>query len=117
MSQCGRTKIDNSDPFKFLIEAINDELIITATDLTVGVRCFTEVKILEEGATTLPAKRFAQLIRELTSVNVEISSNDNEVTEIIANTSRFKLNGMNKMNFRRCQILQTRRILKLNRVS
>lgn len=83
----------------FLIEAFNDELIITATDLTVGVRCFTEAKILEEGATTLPAKRFAQLIRELTAVNVEISSNANEVTEIIANSSRFKLNGMNKNEF------------------
>lgn len=83
----------------FLIEAVNDELIITATDLTVGVRCFTEAKIIEEGATTLPAKRFAQLIRELTAVNVEISTNANEVTEIIANTSRFKLNGMNKNEF------------------
>ena len=83
----------------FLIEAINDELIITATDLTVGVRCFTEAKILEEGATTVPAKRFAQLLRELTAINVEISSNPNEVTEILANTSRFKLNGMNKNEF------------------
>lgn len=83
----------------FLIEAINDELIITATDLTVGIRCFTEAKILEEGATTLPAKRFAQLIRELTAVNVEISSNANEVTEIIANSSRFKLHGMSKNEF------------------
>lgn len=83
----------------FLIEAVNDELIITATDLTVGVRCFTEAKILEEGATTLPAKRFAQLIRELTSINVEISSNTNEVTEILANSSRFKLNGMSKNEF------------------
>lgn len=83
----------------FLIEAVNDELIITATDLTVGVRCFTEAKILEEGATTLPAKRFAQLIRELTSLNVEISSNANEVTEIIADSSRFKLNGMSKNEF------------------
>lgn len=83
----------------FLIEAVNGELIITATDLTVGVRCSTEVKVLEEGATTLPAKRFAQLIRELTAVNVEISSNSNEVTEIIANTSRFKLNGMNRNEF------------------
>lgn len=83
----------------FLIEAVNDELIITATDLTVGVRCFTEAKILEEGATTLPAKRFAHLIRELTAVNVEISTNSNEVTEIGANTSRFKLNGMNKNEF------------------
>lgn len=83
----------------FLIEAINDELIITATDLTVGVRCFTEAKILEEGATTLPARRLAQLMRELTAVNVEITTNANEVTEILANTSRFKLNGMSKNEF------------------
>lgn len=83
----------------FMIEAINDELIITATDLTVGIRCFTEAKILEEGATTLPAKRFAQLIKELKSPNVEIFTNANEVTEVIANSSRFKLNGMNKNEF------------------
>jgi DNA polymerase III subunit beta len=83
----------------FLIEALNDELIITATDLTVGVRCFTEAKILEEGATTLPARRFAQLIRELTSVNVEITTDNNEITEIVADSSRFKLNGMGKKEF------------------
>src|SRR5271154_6920877 len=65
-----------------LIEAINDEFIVTATDLTVGIRCFTEAKILEEGATTLPAKKLAQLVRELTAVNVEISTNANDVTEI-----------------------------------
>ncbi|KIC75734.1 DNA polymerase III subunit beta [Neochlamydia sp. TUME1] len=83
----------------FLIEAINNELIITATDLTVGVRCFTEAKILEEGSTTLPAKRLAQLIRELTAMNVEITTSENEITEINAQTSRFKLNGMNKNEF------------------
>src|ERR1700733_5964920 len=79
-----------------MIEAVNDELIITATDLTVGIRCFTEAKVLEEGATTLPAKKLAQLVRELTSVNLEVSTNSNEVTEIVANSSRFKLNGMNR---------------------
>lgn len=82
-----------------LIEATNDELIITATDLSVGIRCYTEAKILEEGATTLPAKKFAQLIRELTSVNVEISTNENDITEIVADSSRFKLHGMNKNDF------------------
>jgi len=82
-----------------LIEAVNDELILTTTDLTVGVRCFTEAKILEEGATTLPAKRLAQLVRELTAVNIEVSTNLNEVTEINANSSRFKLNGMNRNEF------------------
>ncbi|MBS4168884.1 DNA polymerase III subunit beta [Parachlamydia sp. AcF125] len=83
----------------FLMEAKNGELILTATDLTVGVRCHTEAKVLEEGATALPAKRFAQLIRELTSINVEISTNDNETTQISADSSRFKLHGMNKSEF------------------
>lgn len=82
-----------------LIEAVNDELILTATDLTVGVRCFTEAKILEEGATTLPAKKLAQLVKELTSVNLEVFSNASEITEINANSSRFKLNGMGKNEF------------------
>lgn len=83
----------------FLIEAFNDELVLTATDLTVGIRCFTEAKIIEEGSTTLPAKRFAQLIRELTATNLEVASNANEVTTIVAGTSRFKLNGMGKNEF------------------
>lgn len=82
-----------------LLEAVNNELIITATDLTVGVRCVAEAKVFQEGATTLPAKRFAQLIRELTATQVEISTNANEITEIVADSSRFKLHGMSKAEF------------------
>lgn len=82
-----------------LIEAVNGEIRMTATDLTVGVNCSTEVKVLEEGSTTLPAKKLAQLVRELTSVNVEVTSNANEITTIVADTSRFKLHGMNKTEF------------------
>lgn len=82
-----------------LLEVVNNQLIITATDLTVGIRCVTEVKVLEEGSTTLPAKKFSQLVRELTSLNVEITTNANEVTEIVADSSRFKLNGMSKNEF------------------
>lgn len=83
----------------FLIEASNDELVLTATDLTVGIRCSTDAQILEEGSTTLPAKRLAQLMRELTTPNVEISTNSHEVTSVVAGTSRFKLNGMSKQEF------------------
>lgn len=82
-----------------LIEALNDELIFTATDLVVGIRCFTEAKIFEEGATTVPAKHFASLIRELTSANIEITSNAQDAIEINANSSRFKLNGMNRAEY------------------
>ncbi|MGM0439676.1 MAG: DNA polymerase III subunit beta [Chlamydiota bacterium] len=83
----------------FLIEAVGNEIVMTATDLTVGVRCRTEAKVIEEGATTLPAKRFFQLIRELTAPHIEFSCNANDVTQIIAGDSRFHINGMNKSEF------------------
>lgn len=82
-----------------LIEAANDELVITATDLVVGIRCYTEAKILEEGSTTLPAKHFLQLLRELTAKNVTIHTNANELTEVTADSSHFKLLGMNRSEF------------------
>ncbi|OJU81916.1 MAG: DNA polymerase III subunit beta [Chlamydia sp. 32-24] len=83
----------------FLLEAKNGELILTATDLTVGVRCFTEAKIIEDGAVALPAKKFAQLVRELTAANIEITSHSNDIVEISANSSKFKIHGMNKNEF------------------
>lgn len=100
-------KIQNIVPAKptvpilsnFLIEVGNDELILTATDLTVGIRCNTEATIKEEGATTLPAKKLAQLIRELTATNVEISCNSQNVTTLVAGTSRFKLKGISKEEY------------------
>lgn len=82
-----------------LIEAQNDELIVTATDLVVGMRCFTDAKILEEGSTTLPAKKLAQLLRELTALHLEIQTHENEVTHIRADSSHFKLKGMDRGEF------------------
>lgn len=82
-----------------LIEAAHDELSVTATDLTVGIRCFADAKILVEGATTLPARKLAQLIKELTSANLEISTSASEITEILADSSRFKMNGINREEF------------------
>ena len=57
----------------FLIAASNGRITLTATDLTVGIECSTDVKIIQEGAITLPTRRFAQLIRELTGVNTEFT--------------------------------------------
>jgi len=83
----------------FLIEARNGKLTLIATDLTVGIECTTEVKVLEDGATTLPTKKFAQLIHELTGVNVQFNTSQNDITEIVCGTSRFKVNGMSKTEY------------------
>ncbi len=82
-----------------LIEAIDDQLILSATDLTTSMRCNSESKVIEEGAIALPAKRFFQLVRELTSPQIKISLLSNEVAEITSVSSNFKINGMNKSEF------------------
>ena len=83
----------------FLLQAYNDELILTATDLSVGIRCRVEAQITEEGATTLPTKTFANLIRELTAPTVQIQTSSNDITTIISGSSRFKINGMSKEEY------------------
>jgi len=84
-----------------LLEAYHGILSITATDLTVGIRCSSEVQIEEEGAITLPAKRFGQLVRELTALNVSVHANENNIAEIQANSSRFRIHGMSAKEFPR----------------
>lgn len=84
-----------------LVEAYGDQLIISATDLNIGIRCYAEadantLKILEEGATVLPGRKLAQLARELTAPMVEIFSNPQEMTTLISGSSRFKLHGLEK---------------------
>lgn len=82
-----------------LLEAIDDELILSATDLTVSMRGFAEAKVLEEGAITLPARRFFQLIRELSAPHIEIHSISPEIGMVNAGTSHFKIQGMHKSEF------------------
>jgi DNA polymerase-3 subunit beta len=83
----------------FLLEAQDSRIILTATDLTVGVRCSGSAKVLEPGATTLPARRMAQLVRELTASHVEISTNSKDLTTVVSGSSTFRINGLPRTDF------------------
>ena len=82
-----------------LIEAIDDQVILSATDLTVSMRCYMEAKVVEEGSISLPGRKLFQLVRELTSPQIKISASTNEIAEITTGTSVFKINGMGKAEF------------------
>lgn len=100
-------KIQNVIPVKpsspilanVLLEAIDDQLIVSATDLTVSMRCYVGAKVIEEGSIALPARRFFQLIRELTAPQIKISAQTHESAEITTGTSVFKIHGMNQSEF------------------
>ncbi len=83
-----------------LLEAKDDQLIISATDLTVSMRCYVEnTRVLEEGSIAVPARRFFQLIKEITSPQIKISALSTDMVEIIAGSSKFKIHSLPKDEF------------------
>lgn len=81
------------------IEVKDSQIVLTATDLTVGLRCVGKAKTGKPGATTLPARRFAQLVRELTASHLEIAVNGKDIAQVTANASTFRLHGLPKAEF------------------
>lgn len=82
-----------------LLEAYDNQIVLSATDLTVSMRTTSPAKVLEEGSITLPAKRFFQLIREITVPEITLESKTDGVIVITAGTSHFRLHGMDKSEF------------------
>ncbi len=82
-----------------LIEASQDQLILSATDLTVSIRAFCDAKVEEEGAITLPARRLFQLSREILTPQIELETLSPEIITLHAGSSHFKIQGMHKKEF------------------
>ncbi|MCB1107798.1 MAG: DNA polymerase III subunit beta [Chlamydiia bacterium] len=82
-----------------LIEAHGNALTIRATDLTVSIEAQMEANVVEEGGITLPARRFFQLVRELTTPEIELTASVDEIAYVQAGTSQFRLNGINSSEF------------------
>lgn len=82
-----------------LIEAAEGLLTVSATDLTVSMRAQMEANIIEEGAITLPARRFFQLVRELTVPEIELRTTTDEIAYVQSGSSEFRLNGINRSEF------------------
>lgn len=82
-----------------LLEAKGGRLTLSATDLTVSIKARMEANTQEEGAITLPARRFFGLVRELTSDQVEIACGEDEIVHITAGSSHFRINGMHQSEF------------------
>lgn len=82
-----------------LIEASSDQLTISATDLVMSIKAHIPAKITEEGAITLPARRFFQLVRELTTTHIEIHTENDNLAILVAGSSEFKIHGMASKEF------------------
>lgn len=82
-----------------LIEAQDGQLRFTTTDLDVGVSGLAKADVEQEGATTLPARRLVNIIRELPSSQVSVEVDDDNVASIRSGPSFFKILGLDRDEF------------------
>jgi DNA polymerase-3 subunit beta len=82
-----------------LLSAEKDKLWLTTTNLDVSVRCGIEANVSRAGATTLPVRRMAGIVRELNDGDIEIESDDKDLTTLTNGSSYFKIIGISEEEF------------------
>ncbi len=82
-----------------LLVARDGRLQLTTTDLDVGITGSVEAQIEKEGATTLPAKKLVNIVRELPSSEVEVSVDSKNHASIRSGPSFFKIIGLGEAEF------------------
>jgi len=82
-----------------LLKAEGDTVSLTTTDMEVCVKTEIEANIEEAGGSTLPARRFFSICRELPDGTVEIEVDDRDVATIRSGPSFFKLVGLSEEDF------------------
>lgn len=77
-----------------LLEAKHDGAEIVATDLEIGMRGLYKATVLEAGGVTISARKLYEIIKELPSGEIELTSGDNNWTTIQFGKSQFKVVGL-----------------------
>src|SRR3954465_11633076 len=82
-----------------LLQAKGNEVHLTTTDLDVGVRGSFEAQIEKEGATTLPARRLFNIVRELPATEIQVDVDGKNAASIRSGQSFFKILGLPEEEF------------------
>lgn len=84
-----------------LLEAADDKLVLTGTDLEVSIRSEIPVKVEEGGTITILAKKFGQIVGSLPDGEVTLAADANHQLSISCKKSFFKIVGMDSAEFPR----------------
>ena len=83
----------------FLIEAADDKLTITGTDLDQSMKTSCPAKVKKPGACTIPARKLYDYIKLLGDGDISIKLLENHWIQIRAGRSNTKMVGMARANF------------------
>ena len=89
-----------------LMRAGENKLEFTATDLDVSIACSVEATVKKKGASTVPVKRFFNIVRELASPEIELEVDEKNACSVRAGASFYKINGLSADEFPPVQSLK-----------
>ncbi len=76
------------------LSAQDDHLTIKATDLEVSIETSIPVQVIEAGRSTVSAKSFLDIVRELPEKEIHIHSKENHWVTITCGKSNFNIMGL-----------------------
>lgn len=88
-----------------LIETEKDKLRLTTTDLDIGMITTTPVNVIEDGAITISAKRFVDIIKELPDRKIGLYTKKNNTVIIESGDIVFKILGIPKDEFPKLPVI------------
>ena len=96
-----------------LLHAGEGQLRLTTTDLDVGVSGVVEAQIEKPGATTLPARRLATIVRELPAAEVIVEVDSKNIASLRCGQSYFKIMGLPEEEFPPLPRFEEAKVFKL----
>ncbi|HWQ54446.1 MAG TPA: DNA polymerase III subunit beta [Bryobacteraceae bacterium] len=82
-----------------LLEAVGDRVVLTATDLELGIRCACPAKVKREGAGTIPARKLLDYVRLLPDADVHVKFLENHWASLTCGRSKTRIAGMSRESF------------------
>lgn len=82
-----------------LLKTEKNRVIISSTNLEIGVRSWFTAKVEEEGEITIPARIFSGILANLSENNIELKTKKEAVIGVISGKYRGELNSQNPKDF------------------
>jgi DNA polymerase-3 subunit beta len=82
-----------------LLEARDNRLFLTATDLELGLRTSCPARVKKEGSGTIPARKLLDYVRLLPDADIMVKFLENHWANLVCGRSRTRIAGMSRESF------------------
>ena len=97
-----------------LIEAEEEYISLTTTNLDLGIRCRIKADVSDTGSITLPVRKLATIVKELPVNEVFLETNKSNQAKITSGGSLFKIMGIGSEEFPPLPTFENRKVFELS---